>query len=523
MMSLRSDTPYRFQVLLVIISIIFIVFFSTYTTASEEDIQDWAVNTIDWKPDGSYALIGGTGGLTAKYDGESVVLLSNIQIEPKQIAWNPDGTEALIVGYGGIYLFKDAFSPLKLGPDLDYGCAGWDSTGTCALIGGRTGNEQTGYSASLLRYDGSDLEDITYLIDDNSDVSISRIAWNPKDDFALIYKDDGKLYKYRDEEVTLIKQMDDIFDLAWKPDGSEVLFLHDDLSLASWDGRKTSGIDILATGKGGSNWSSGMLSWKPDGSFALVVGKIEDRNICRVYKFDGAVKFIEELTDKQVNDITWHPSGDYAVVVGSYDESGGLLQKIVVYDENSEAGLSPSVVAISVITITTIAYLGLTETGRYTSIQFLFLPLFAKLRKKHPLENKMRELIYEYIELYPGENYTAIKKTLGLANGTLVYHLKILTKENLIRAVSEGRYKRFYPIESDKLDKSKLYEHKGTQMLTDLQMKIIEKIGEEPEISQIEVAKSLGVSRQLVNYHISKLVKAGVLRLKGKTKSGSWA
>ena len=108
-----------------------------------------------------------------------------------------------------------------------------------------------------------------------------------------------------------------------------------------------------------------------------------------------------------------------------------------------------------------------------------------------------------------------------MANGTLVYHLDILKKENLIRAVSEGRYKRFYPIESYELDKSKIYEHEGEQMLTELQKKIIEKIGEEPEISQVEVARSLGVSRQLINYHITKLVKVGVLKLKGKTKSHS--
>jgi predicted transcriptional regulator len=522
MMIVRSNTHYRSQVILVILSIIFIVFFSTYTTASVEGTQDWTVNTIDWNPDGSYALIGGTGGLTARYDGESVELLSSIQVEPKQIAWNPDGTEALIVGYGGVLLFKDEFLPLSLGLHLDYKCADWGPTGACALIGGHIGNGDTGYSTSLLRYDGSDLEDITYLIGDNSNVSISHIAWNPKDDFALICKDDGKLYEFREGEVTLICDMNDVFDIAWKPDGSEALFLYEDLSIASWDWHKPGDIDVLTKGNMDSNWSSGMVSWKPDGSFALVVGCDADHNICKVYKFDGTMKFIEELSNKQVNDITWHPSGEYALVVGSYG-SGGLIQKMVIPDEVSDFVLSPSVVAVSIVMTTIIAYLGLTETGRYTSIQFLFLPLFAKIRKKHPLENKMRELIYEYIELYPGENYTAIKKTLGLANGTLVYHLKILKKENLIKSVSEGRYKRFYPIESDKLDRSRIYEDEGTQMLTELQKKIIEKIEEEPEISQVEVAKSLGVSRQLVNYHITKLVKAGVLKLKGKTKSRSWA
>jgi len=500
-----------------------IILFSALPTASEQNTPDWEVSTIDWKPDGNYALIGGTGGLIARYDGKSIIFQSNIQIEPKQIAWNPYGGEALIVGYGGVFLFKDAFSPLKLGLDLDYGCVGWDPTGTYALIGGRTGNEPTGHTTSLLKYDGNDLKDISYLIDNSSNVSISRIAWNPKSDFALIYRDDGKLYEYRDDDITLIKEMEDILDIAWKPDGSEAFFLFDDLSLASWDRHKPNDIDVVTTGKGGSKWSSGMLSWKTDGSYAIVVGYDSYHNLCRIYKYDGTMKFIEEFIDKQVNDMGWHPSGEYAVVVGSYNGSGGLLQKIVVDDENSEVILSPSVITISIITIIALVYLGLTETGRYTSLQFLFLPLFTKIRKKHPLENKMRELIYEYVTLYPGENYTAIKKTLGLANGTLVYHLSILKKENLIRAVSEGRYKRFYPVDSDKLDKTKIYEDEGTQMLTELQKKIIEKIGEEPEISQVEVAKSLGVSRQLVNYHITKLVKAGVLKLKGKTKSRSYA
>ena len=106
---------------------------------------------------------------------------------------------------------------------------------------------------------------------------------------------------------------------------------------------------------------------------------------------------------------------------------------------------------------------------------------------------------------------------------TEIYHLKILKRENLVRAVSEGRYKRFYPLEQDEIERSKKHEHEDAQILTELQKKIIEKMEEKPEISQVEVAKSLGVSRQLVNYHVSKLVKAGVLKLKGKAKSRSAA
>ncbi len=90
----------------------------------------------------------------------------------------------------------------------------------------------------------------------------------------------------------------------------------------------------------------------------------------------------------------------------------------------------------------------------------------------------------------------------------------------LIRKVNKLK-KVSYPLENKM--RELIYEHEGTQMLTELEEKIIEKMEEKPEISQVEVAKSLGVSRQLVNYHITKLVKAGVLKLKGKTKSRSCA
>jgi WD40 repeat protein/DNA-binding MarR family transcriptional regulator len=505
-------------VFLIVTPLVLIIIFNGQQVASEEAPRDWAVSAIDWNPDGSYALIGGIEGLIARYDGKIIDVESNIQIEVNQIAWNPDGKMAIIAGNGGIYLFRDGLLPLKSGQNQEYTTIDWNPTGSYALIGGNTHFETLGLQASLLKYDGIELVDITGMIDDISEVSITKIAWNPKDDFALIYCDDGKLYEYREEKITLIKELDGILDLAWKPDGSEVSILFNDRSLASWDGNRPSDPEILTKGDD-SIWSSGMIRWKPDGSCALIAGREVVYNQWRIYRYDGTMKFVEEMTDRNIREITWHPSGEYVQAVGSYESSGGMIQKIVIPNKSTEAALNPSLIVLSLISITTIVYFGFTETGRYFSLEFLFIPLFSKIKKKHPLENRMRELIYDYIELKPGENYSTIKKTLGLANGTLVYHLKILKKENLIKSVSDGRYKRFYPFESDELDQTMIYDHDGPQMLTDLQMKIIQKIEEQPEITQVEVARSLGVSRQVINYHILKLSNAGVLKLKGKTIS----
>jgi parallel beta-helix repeat protein len=199
------------------------------------------------------------------------------------------------------------------------------------------------------------------------------------------------------------------------------------------------------------------------------------------------------------------------------------IQKVGFKEETFSSNLLISASTSSFGLLLIILYIGLTEKSRYRFFKIFIVPLLVKFKKRHPLENQMRELIYRYIEHNPGENYTTIKKTLGLANGTLIYHLKILKRENMIKDISEGRYKRFYPMEIDELDENLIYEYNGPQMLTELQWEILKKVRDEPQISKAEMARSLGVSRQLVNYHLNKLVKVGLLKTKRKIKQESSA
>jgi DNA-binding MarR family transcriptional regulator len=174
---------------------------------------------------------------------------------------------------------------------------------------------------------------------------------------------------------------------------------------------------------------------------------------------------------------------------------------------------------VGVSTILSSMYLGLTETGRYKFFKYVFVPFYAKIQKKNPLENQMRELIYKYILHNPGENYITIKKTLGLANGTLIYHLNILKREGLVKTIAEGRNNRFYPMKSSITNDHTVYNLNGHHMLTKIQIDILKIISEKPGLSKTEMAQSIGVSRQLFNYHLNKLKKIGILKSKRRQES----
>ncbi|MBA3043934.1 helix-turn-helix transcriptional regulator, partial [archaeon] len=68
-------------------------------------------------------------------------------------------------------------------------------------------------------------------------------------------------------------------------------------------------------------------------------------------------------------------------------------------------------------------------------------------------------------------------------------------------------YRRFYP-------KDMKIPTMDITSLSKMQLSIINKILEKPDTTQNEIAKSVGESKQVVNYHLKVLSKAGVVRLR---------
>lgn len=128
-------------------------------------------------------------------------------------------------------------------------------------------------------------------------------------------------------------------------------------------------------------------------------------------------------------------------------------------------------------------------------------PLYSKLNESRLLDNDTRARVFVYILENPGANQATMSRDLRVKRGTLAHHLHILEREGRIRSVKTGKAKRYYEA-----------GQRGSG-LCEIQEAIIGVVKERPGISQVEIARELGLSRQVVNYHVKSMVAAKALRV----------
>jgi predicted transcriptional regulator len=148
----------------------------------------------------------------------------------------------------------------------------------------------------------------------------------------------------------------------------------------------------------------------------------------------------------------------------------------------------------------------LTEVGKWV-LFVLFLPLYTRLKKEELLDQPTRYKIYGFIRGNPGAHFGLIKEDLELGSGQLVYHLKKLKEAELIYSREDGIKKRFYPAN---VPKPKI----GKPQISELQEKILGIITKDSGVGQKKISSLLGISRQVVGYHLLILERKGMLSKK---------
>ena len=163
------------------------------------------------------------------------------------------------------------------------------------------------------------------------------------------------------------------------------------------------------------------------------------------------------------------------------------------------------------VAVAAIALVMLTEVGKVALLGLLLVPLYTKIKREKVMDHFIRGRIYEYICRNPGVNYSAIKSQFDLTNGTVTYHLSMLERQEFIRAKLDGIYKRYFPNNGGPSASS-------VEPMS-LQLSIARVVRERPGMTQKEIAKRLGSSKQLVSYHIRNMRESGELDAKRDGRS----
>ncbi|MFQ5883778.1 MAG: winged helix-turn-helix transcriptional regulator [Thermoplasmata archaeon] len=142
------------------------------------------------------------------------------------------------------------------------------------------------------------------------------------------------------------------------------------------------------------------------------------------------------------------------------------------------------------------------ESTKYSLLLF-FLPLYSRLRRKEVLDHETRGMIRGYVIANPGDHFNSIKSALDLRNGTLAHHLHVLEREDIIKSIKDGKYRRFFP--TGMRIPERAYPTRIEQMILDI-------VKGTPGITQKDIASQLRMSQPTVSYHINKLKKSDRIR-----------
>ncbi len=211
--------------------------------------------------------------------------------------------------------------------------------------------------------------------------------------------------------------------------------------------------------------------------------------------------------------------GEVNITITIIDDAGNQVERSTSYLVDNQLPSQPSrgiplwvifLIGCVAAVVVGLGAVAVTEIGHYTFFFFIYF-LYTRIKREYLLDNFTRGRIYGYVEANPGDHFNAIKRALGLKNGSLAYHIRTLEREGYIISKRDRGYTRFYP-KSIKLPKRNIRE------LIPLQRDIVEIVKNNPGISQRGIADQLDISYQLVHYHVKVLQDADYLYLEKDAK-----
>jgi len=210
-----------------------------------------------------------------------------------------------------------------------------------------------------------------------------------------------------------------------------------------------------------------------------------------------------ERTGSRV-ELAFDRAGTWGVTVTATDAAGNDVSRERTLVIEAPTPPSPWPLVGGAIALVGAAAALATERGRL-GLLTLFLPLYSRLKDDQVLDQFTRGQIFGYIRVHPGDSYTDIKRNLDLNAGTLTYHLDVLERGGLVRSMTRGARKLFYPIE--------VRPPEDGGGLHEVQQRLLRVLNEAPGTAVADLGALLGIGRQLALYHLRLLAQQGLVRL----------
>ncbi|MBN1389882.1 MAG: ArsR family transcriptional regulator [Candidatus Thermoplasmatota archaeon] len=228
----------------------------------------------------------------------------------------------------------------------------------------------------------------------------------------------------------------------------------------------------------------------------------------------------EEVIDEAMNGVT--PSGGTTWKGEEIPQKEEVTQEgspslpVIISPTPEEPKIIPPLILPTVGFILGTGLFSLTIFGlRSEVLKFkllgLLIPLYSKI-KKSKIEKGTRHEILGYLKAKPGANYSELKRNLDLNDGSLVHHLRVLEREDMVYSKKMGKYKLFY-VSS--------YRRQATirDYISPFQLRIMEIILQNPGIVPNKLSKILDRTQTDMSYHLGELSRNGLLEKRKKGRN----
>ena len=130
-----------------------------------------------------------------------------------------------------------------------------------------------------------------------------------------------------------------------------------------------------------------------------------------------------------------------------------------------------------------------------------------RLTLNEVLTNKNRNNIIDLVLENPGIHFNEILRKTELSPGNLVWHLDILETYKIIQRKRFENYVVYFPY----YQKNPISNLDLKLQKSDLTLKVLQMIGNEPGIWNNLITKKLKINRKTIEYHIKKLMDLGLI------------